>query len=74
MNPFTIGILIFVLTFVVLLLLILKKERTLKIDNDSKRNIRIFRKILIAILLSVFFGIIGFFISTIILLGTDLSI
>lgn len=74
MNPFTIGILIFVLTFVVLLLLILKKERTLKIDNDSKRNIRIFRKILIAMLLSVFFGIIVFFISTIILLGTDLSI
>ena len=66
------------------LLLIIKKEKKLKADTDinkeiniknqSKKNIKIFSKILIAIILSFFLSIIGFYISAIIFLGTDLSI
>lgn len=82
MNPFIIGIIIFALFFVFQLLLIIKKEKYLKVDinekinikNESKRNIKIFGKILVAIILSSFLSIIGFYISTIIFLGTDLSV
>ena len=84
MNPFIIGIIIFILSFVFQLLLIIKKEKKLKADTDinkeiniknqSKKNIKIFSKILIAIILSFFLSIIGFYISAIIFLGTDLSI
>ena len=84
MNPFIIGIIIFILSFVFQLLLIIKKEKKLKADTDinkeiniknqSKKNIKIFSKILIAIILSFFLSIIGFYISAIIFLETDLSI
>ncbi len=84
MNLFIIGIIIFILSFVFQLLLIIKKEKKLKADTDinkeiniknqSKKNIKIFSKILIAIILSFFLSIIGFYISAIIFLGTDLSI
>ncbi len=84
MNPFTIGIIIFILSFVLQLLLIIKKEKNLKSDadinekinikNQSKKNIKIFGKILIAIILSFFLSIIGFYISAIIFLGTNLSV
>lgn len=84
MNPFIIGIIVFILLFVFQLLLIIKKEKNLKVDadinkeinikNQSKKNIKIFGKILIAIIISFFLSIIGFYISTIIFLGTDLSV
>ena len=84
MNPFIIGIIVFILSFVFQLLLIIKKEKNLKVDadinkeinikNQSKKNIKIFGKILIAIIISILLSIIGFYISTIIFLGTDLSV
>ncbi len=84
MNPFIIGIIVFILSFVFQLLLIIKKEKNLKVDadinkeinikNQSKKNIKIFGKILIAIIISFLLSIIGFYISTIIFLGTDLSV
>lgn len=84
MNPFIIGIIVLILSFVFQLLLIIKKEKNLKVDadinkeinikNQSKKNIKIFGKILIAIIISFLLSIIGFYISTIIFLGTDLSV
>lgn len=49
-------------------------SKEINIKNQSKKNIKIFSKILIAIILSFFLSIIGFYISAIIFLGTDLSI
>ena len=84
MNPFIIGIIVFILSFVFQWLLIIKKEKNLKVDadinkeinikNQSKKNIKIFGKILIAIIISFLLSIIGFYINTIIFLGTDLSV
>ena len=52
MNPFIIGIIVFILSFVFQLLLIIKKKKNLKVDadinkeinikNQSKKNIKIF--------------------------------
>lgn len=49
-------------------------NKEINIKNQSKKNIKIFGKILIAIIISFFLSIIGFYISTIIFLGTDLSV
>lgn len=49
-------------------------NKEINIKNQSKKSIKIVSKILIAIILSFFLSIIGFYISAIIFLGTDLSV
>lgn len=80
MNSFVIGIIIFILTFVFQILLILKKNlkitdnKEINIKKESKLNVRIFGKIIVAIILSFFLSVIGLYVSAIIFLGKDLSV
>lgn len=66
MKFFMFGIIIFLITFIVQILLIIK--------NQPKTNKKILIMILLAFVISITLGIIGFIINCIIYLGKDLSI
>lgn len=66
MQPFTIGIIIFLTTFIIQMIRI--------IQNRAKAGMKTPIHMILAFVISVVLGIMGFVISAVIYLGTDLSI